>query len=184
MYKIHKSVASFIAFKLGVDETHELAEIFKSFDCNNDGVLSFNEVKEGLILLRNRLNIELIEQDIDSLYIEMDIDKNGLINYNEFIAATMNYDKNVKKENLLDAFKHFDSDHDGRISFEELALIVRPQNKNDLEELKILFTSFDKNNDSYIDYEEFIQQFDNHSHRLIQINNPLTSKRSRRMIAK
>jgi calcium-dependent protein kinase len=176
MDKIHKSVASFIAFKLGENETRELAEIFKSFDCNNDGVLSFNEVKEGILLLRNKLNIDMREQEIDSLYMEMDIDKNGLINYNEFIAATMNYEKNVKKENLLDAFKHFDSNNDGFISFDELALIVRPQNKNDLEELKGLFKTFDKNDDNYITSEEFLLEFENNNSCLINLNDGLNIK--------
>lgn len=49
-----------------------------------------------------------------------DVDGNGTIDYQEFLAATMNMSQMAKLDNLEQAFRHFDSDNDGYITVEEL----------------------------------------------------------------
>ena len=46
----------------------------------------------------------------------MDLDKNGKINYNEFIASMISDDYCQKKDYLDYIFQYFDADKNGKIS--------------------------------------------------------------------
>mmetsp|Transcript_25501 Transcript_25501/g.22658 ORF Transcript_25501/g.22658 Transcript_25501/m.22658 type:complete len:87 (+) Transcript_25501:148-408(+) len=57
-------------------------KIFFKLDKNKDGYITLKELKEGMVSTPN------IEEIADILK-EVDTDKNGVINYTEFIAATL-----------------------------------------------------------------------------------------------
>jgi len=50
----------------------------------------------------------------------MDTDKNGAINFNEFISATLNNNISRDYERIVKAFEFFDLDNDGLIDENEL----------------------------------------------------------------
>ena len=77
----------------------------------------------------------------------MDVDKNRLINFTEFVSAMMDYDKFVKKEQLLECFRSYDTDGSGKISFEEFCDMIKPGNEQEKKDLFILYKKFDTNND-------------------------------------
>lgn len=52
--------------------------------------------------------------------LQADIDHDGTIDYDEFIAATMHFCQLEKEEHLLKAFNSFDRDRDGYITKDEL----------------------------------------------------------------
>ena len=52
----------------------------------------------------------------------MDVDKNGLINFTEFVSAMMDYDKFVKKEQLLECFRSYDTDGSGKFHLRSSAI--------------------------------------------------------------
>ena len=56
-----------------------------------------------------------------------DTDNSGTINYTEFIAATLEQSLFLKEQNLRNAFKMFDVNQDGKISAEEIKLILGGQ---------------------------------------------------------
>ena len=154
---VQKSVINYRAFHMNSNEAQEFIQMFKLIDENSDGVLTLEEIKNGL---KNcKFNLEIKEQDLIKLFNDMDTDKNGLINYTEFIAALMDYEKNIKKEHLIECFQNYDEDHSGKIDFNEFCKILRPQNEDEKKELKILYDQFDDNGDGEIDIEEFIQGF-------------------------
>jgi len=47
-----------------------------------------------------------------------DIDKNGYIQYTEFLAATLETLGNVEENHLIEAFRQLDEDKSGYITFE------------------------------------------------------------------
>ena len=51
---------------------------------------------------------------------QADVDGNGILDYGEFLAATVHLYKIEREETLLDAFAHFDRDHSGYITMDEL----------------------------------------------------------------
>ena len=154
---VQKSVINFRAFHMNPNEAQEFIDMFKLIDENSDGVLTLEEIKKGI--KHCKLKFEMNENTIEKLFNDMDIDKNGLVNYTEFISALMDYEKNIKKEHLIECFRNYDEDNSGKISFSEFCRILRPQNEKEKKELKELYDKFDIDGDGEIDIEEFIQGF-------------------------
>ena len=156
---MQKSVINFTAFRLTEDETRNFVEIFKSLDTNSDGDLTMEEIKKGID--KCNLGKKINPDELIEIFNEMDVDKNGLINFTEFISAMMDYEKYIKKEQLLECFKSYDADCSGKISFKEFCDMIKPQNEREKKDLFILYKKFDINNDGEIDLEEFIEGFNN-----------------------
>ena len=95
------------------------------------------------------------------MFNEMDVDKNGLVNYTEFVSALMDYEKSIKKEQLLECFKSYDTDGSGKISFDEFCDMIKPQNEEEKKELYELYKKFDNIGDGEIDFDEFVNGFNN-----------------------
>ena len=60
-----------------------------------------------------------------------DTDKNGYIDYIEFLKAAMDWRKVLSLENLKAAFRMFDRDRNGRLSSDELKKILMKSEKVD-----------------------------------------------------
>lgn len=152
---VQKCVCNFTAFRLNDKETENFVKMFKSLDENNDGVLTLSEIKQAIenSVLGNKIEAdELIE-----LFNELDVDKNGLINYTEFVSGLMDYSKYVKKTTLVDCFKNYDLDGNGTISYDEFLDMIKPKDEEEERKLKYLYGKFDLNGDGKIDFEEFVE---------------------------
>ena len=154
---VQKSVINFRAFHMSADEAQEFIDMFKLIDENSDGVLTLEEIKNGIN--NCKLNLEMDEDTVVKLFNDMDIDKNGLVNYTEFLSALMDFEKNIKKEHLIECFRKYDADNSGKIDFNEFCKILKPQNEKEEKELKDLYNLFDKDGDGEIDIGEFIEGF-------------------------
>ena len=154
---MQKSVINFTDFHLNDEETKKFVEIFKSIEENNDGVLSMEEIRNGVE--ECKFDGKINADDVVNMFNEMDIDKNGLVNYTEFVSALMDYRKMIKKEQLLECFKSYDTDGSGKVSFEEFYDMIKPQNDEEKKELQNLYNKFDDNGDEEIDFEEFVNGF-------------------------
>lgn len=156
MNKIQKSIISFICYHFSFSQTKILTEIFKSLDINSDGVLTLAELKEGLDILNEKTGFNLQEKELNNLFEGIDLDKSGTINYNEFLASTIDIKEEIKLEYIYEAFKSFDSDKSGRISLREITDIIKPNCEDDVEYLDNLIRSIDLNGDGEIDFHEFL----------------------------
>jgi calcium-dependent protein kinase len=58
--------------------------------------------------------------DVDKLMAVMDSNKNGFIDYTEFIAGCLTSQTYLKENHLKAAFNYYDKDSSGTISIEEL----------------------------------------------------------------
>jgi len=153
--KLNKAVSEYIAFRLKEDDVKDLIAIFKKIDVNGDGTISFAELKEGLKTINKVKNMNLKEEDLKELFSKIDLDDSGTINYTEFIAATMNQKLGKTKEQFYQAFKTFDGDKDGKLSYEEICQIIQPKTPEDIQYIKKLIKDADRNGDGQIDFEEF-----------------------------
>ena len=154
---MQKCVINFTAFHLTEDETRQFVEMFNSLDENNDGVLTIEEIQNGIE--KCQFSMKINTDDMIEMFNEMDVDKNGLINFTEFISALMDYEKYIKKEQLLECFKSYDSDGSGTISFEEFCDMIKPQDEEEKKKLFDLYKKYDENNDGEIDFNEFVDGF-------------------------
>jgi len=118
-------------------------------DKNKDGTLTLEEVKEGVAALKDTtLNVEDIFKSIDT-------DGSGVINYTEFLAATIDQKLYLKEERLYEAFRAFDKDGSGKISIDEIKSILKV-GEDEQGKLEETMKTFDTNGDGEIDYNEFI----------------------------
>ena len=154
---LQKSVINFTAFRLTEGETRKFVEMFKSLDENSDGVLTMEEIKKGVE--KCQFGMKIKADEIVEMFNEMDVDKNGLINYTEFVSALMDYEKFVKKEQLLECFKSYDTDRSGAISYEEFCDMIKPQNEEDKQKIQNLFKKLDLNGDGEVDFDEFVNGY-------------------------
>lgn len=88
-------------------------------DVNKDGRLSFEEVKQGIEKIAGA-SYRYSKTGYIELMHSVDKDKNGYVDYQEFITAATNKAMLVNRENLMAAFRTFDRDESGKISIEEL----------------------------------------------------------------
>ena len=86
------------------NEKEEIIRTFKAMDVNNDGVLSKQELREGLINAGKMLS----DEEIDDIFIKIDIDGSGTISYSEYMAAAIDKDRMLSEEKLIKVFKIFD----------------------------------------------------------------------------
>ncbi len=84
----------------------------------------------------------------------MDTNKNGKIDYTEFIAATLNKKNDFQKKKLYEAFKMLDKNNNGKIGKEEIKGILRLESKDKI--ITDLIEKAESNQDGEINYTEFL----------------------------
>jgi calcium-dependent protein kinase len=126
----------------------KLKEVFLSLDKNGDGFLN----KEEILQASESYNFHVNFADVLA---NCDHDKNGLINYSEFLTATVDREAAYNRSNLISAFNRFDKNGDGKIDLAELRSVVGG-NKSDTV-FKQMIQEADRNKDGVIDVEEFIE---------------------------
>jgi len=150
---IKKIALLFIASRLDENEIRDLKRIFEAFDKGKDGQISIDELQQGLIQLKSS---HMKADDVFELFKTIDADKNGRIDYTEFLAATLQKQTYLRKERLFEAFCVFDKDNSGRISKKELMEVLKTE-KSQEKEIETFIKAADKNGDGAIDYKEFLE---------------------------
>ena len=151
---LKKVVLLFIATRLNEKEIDELKKNFKSFDTNSDGQISYEEFEKGFYDYQNEKNL-FNKNDIKNIFNVIDVNKNGLIDYSEFIAASLVGRKEIIERRLLDAFGTYDKNQTGKIKKDDfikaLHIDISLQEKG--------FTKIvdDLSKDDFVDYNEFLK---------------------------
>ena len=153
--KIQRATIAFLVHHLcSSDSVKELRDIFRELDTDNNGTLSYNEIKQGFLKYSGKKKIS--DNEFNKIMSNVDADKNDAIEYEEFIAATMNLEELLTDENLIIAFNSFDKDGSHELSADEiksaLGLIEEETGKNVINEI---IKEIDLNGDGLISFEEF-----------------------------
>ena len=143
----------FIASRLDENEIINLKKYFEAFDKCKDGQITFEELKQGLTQLKSN---KLTENDLKELFNLIDVDKNGKIDYTEFLAATIQKYNYLRNERLFETFCMFDKDNSGQITKDEILKALNAD-KNQEKEIEKYINAVDKNGDGKVDYKEFLQ---------------------------
>eukprot|EP00440_Ansanella_granifera_P035819 gb/GFBE01038854.1/.p1 GENE.gb/GFBE01038854.1/~~gb/GFBE01038854.1/.p1 ORF type:complete len:474 (+),score=166.71 gb/GFBE01038854.1/:1-1422(+) len=145
--KMKKVALTLIATQLKDEDVNELRTSFLAMDANHDGTLTFDEVRAGI----SKTGLELTA-DFEQVMRELDTDGSGSIDYSEFIAATLDFKKYLRRDVMWGAFRTFDKDGSGKISKEELKEACKLN--DDLS--ASLITEVDTDGDGEISFEEFV----------------------------
>nr|CAB3459088.1 unnamed protein product [Digitaria exilis] len=152
MNQFKKAALRIIAGCLSEEEITGLKEMFKNIDKDNSGTITLEELKNGLA----KHGTKLSDTEIQQLMEAADADGNGLIDYDEFVTATVHMNKLDREEHLYTAFQYFDKDNSGYITREELEQALKEQGCYDAEKIKEVISDADSDNDGRIDYSEFV----------------------------
>ncbi|XP_055801129.1 calmodulin-like protein 3 [Solanum dulcamara] len=146
----------------------ELRGIFATFDKNNDGYITKQELKLSL----KNIGIFMEDKDIVDMVEKVDSNKDGLIDLDEFYElchtflgiegeeeGEVNQEEVANREkDLKEAFDVFDHDKDGLISEEELSSILSSlgmkQGKK-LDHCKEMIKKVDVDGDGMVNFDEF-----------------------------
>ncbi len=133
----------------------EYRDAFDMFDRDRDGVVTSRELASVIkSVIRDIGDVE-IKQMIQ----EVDIDGNGVIDFEEFVVMMNRRNKETDAEDdVINAFRVFDSDADGIISSTELRHIMTTlgDKLNDAE-VDEMIREADVDNNGLIYYEEFVR---------------------------
>ena len=151
---LKKIVLYFIATRLNEKEINELSNLFKNFDTDLNGQISYEEFEKGIFEIEKKSN-SINQNEIKDIFENVDINKNGKIDYTEFIAACLEGRKEIVEKRLYEAFSSYDKEEKGKISKEDFMKALHIDiNLNEKGFEKIIN---DLIKDDLIDYNEFMK---------------------------
>ena len=137
-----------------LDDIINAGKLFNQIDNSGKGKITKEELYNGL---KTKIKSETLKEDIDQIFLNLDSDNNGFIEYEEFIRAAIDKEVFLKDNILKFAFRYFDKDDSGEISYNEIEEVFKGSiTKGDVEEnLKKIIKEVDTNGDGLIDFGEF-----------------------------
>ncbi|GAB1603969.1 caltractin-like [Argonauta hians] len=141
--------------ELTEEQKQEIKEAFDLFDADGSGSIDAKELKVAM----RALGFEPKKEDIKSMIAQVDKNGTGTIDFNDFltIMSQKMSDKDTKEE-ILKAFKLFDDDETGKISFKNLKRVAKELGENLTdEELQEMIDEADRDNDGEVNQEEFLR---------------------------
>mmetsp|Transcript_20465 Transcript_20465/g.32629 ORF Transcript_20465/g.32629 Transcript_20465/m.32629 type:complete len:545 (-) Transcript_20465:251-1885(-) len=154
--KLKKAALHIIAGQLSEAQIKGLRETFEALDANGDGLLTMDELKDGIA--KASLG-ESQPIDLQAIMEGVDADGSGLIDYTEFLAATLDRKCYLQEDVCWTAFSIFDQDGDGNITLEELKKILDNGSVDKALEGRSseeILQAVDRNGDGSIDFQEFM----------------------------
>eukprot|EP00775_Hariotina_reticulata_P005659 gene5659-5898_t len=150
MNKLKKEALKVIAGNLPVDEIVGLKEMFMAMDKDNSGTITVDEMRDGL---RSK-GTKIPEVELQRIMENADVNGDGKVDYEEFLAATMHLGKLEREENLYKAFQYFDQDGSGYITVDELQAALKEHGDAAAvaEHIRDILADVDKDKDGRIDY--------------------------------
>ncbi|KAG6573022.1 calcium-dependent protein kinase 10-like [Cucurbita pepo subsp. pepo] len=153
MNRFKKKALRVIAEHLSVEEVEVIRDMFSLMDTDNDGKVSFEELKAGL----KKVGSQLGEPEMKMLMEVADVDGNGVLDYGEFVAVTIHLQRMENDEHFRRAFMFFDKNESGFIELDELRKALADEaSETDSDVLNEIMREVDTDKDGRISYDEFV----------------------------
>ena len=137
------------------EQRQEIKEAFDLFDTDGSGAIDSKELKVAM----RALGFEPNKDDIKRMIAELDVSNNGTIEFSAFVdLMTLKMSDRDPREEMLKAFRLFDEDETGRISFKNLKRVAKElgENMSD-EEIQEMIEEADRDGDSEINEDDFVR---------------------------
>ena len=143
------------AIELTEQQRAEIRQAFDPFDTEGQGVIDANAIK---VVLR-ALGFEPRKEEVKKMISSVDKTGAGRIDFNEFLELLLiKMSERDTKEDSLRAFRQFDLDHQGRITFENLKQVSRELGENMTdEEIMEMIQAADVDGEGFITEEKFFR---------------------------
>ena len=142
-------------FALTEEQKQEIREAFDLFDTDGSGSIDAKELKVAM----RALGFEPKKEEIKKMIADIDTDGSGTIDFNEFLEMmTAKMSERDPMEEIIKAFRLFDDDETGKISFKNLKRVAKELGENMTdEELQEMIDEADRDGDGEVSEEEFIR---------------------------
>ncbi|KAJ8449857.1 hypothetical protein Cgig2_001513 [Carnegiea gigantea] len=152
MNKLKKKALRVIAEHLSAEEVEGIKEGFALMDIRKRGKIDINELAAGL----HKLGHTISDTDLHILMDAGDVDKDGYLNYGEFVAVAVHLKKMGTDDHLRKAFAFFDQDKSFYIEREDLWTALGDElDDNGEKVIDAIIQDVDTDEDGRISYEEF-----------------------------
>lgn len=133
----------------------EIRQTFQLFDKNQDGTIDQEELGDVF----RSLGQHYTEAELHEMMAEIDSDQSGSIEFSEFLQLMRRRMRDTDtEEEMVEAFKVFDRDSDGFISFIELKLVMQQIGEyKDDSQIQEIIAAGDRDNDGKLNFDEFIR---------------------------
>ena len=152
--KLSQLVLAFLIHNIPVSSsTYTILKLFRYFNLSGDCKLTKIDLKKGLYNYRNE---EQVNNIVDELFLLLDGDNNGYIEFEEFYRACADKKEILTKENIWYAFKFLDDKNTNTIDVQTLmrAFDAKPNKMLEAVFNKTL-NKGDADNNGIITFEEF-----------------------------
>lgn len=141
--------------ELTEEQKHEIREAFDLFDADGSGKIDVKELKVAM----RALGFEPKREELKRMIAEVDTSGSGLIDLNDFFRImTAKMAERDSREEILKAFRLFDEDDTGKISFKNLKKVAKELGENLTdEEIQEMIDEADRDGDGEINEEEFLR---------------------------
>ncbi len=141
--------------ELTEEQKQEIREAFDLFDTDGSGTIDAKELKVAM----RALGFEPKKEEIKRMISEVDKDGSHTIDFNDFLELmTAKMAERDPREEILKAFRLFDDDDTGKISFKNLKRVAKELGENMTdEELQEMIDEADRDGDGEINEEEFLR---------------------------
>jgi len=132
-----------------------IKEAFDLFDTDGSGEIDSKELKVAM----RALGFEPKKEEIQKMISDVDDDGSGTIGYEEFLKMMTHKILNRDpKDEILKAFRLFDDDETGKISFKNLKRVAKELGERMTdEELQEMIDEADRDGDGEVNEEEFLR---------------------------
>ncbi|TNN19416.1 Centrin-2 isoform 1 [Schistosoma japonicum] len=151
--------------ELTEDQKQEIREAFDLFDTDKSGTIDIKELKVAM----RALGFEPKKEEIRKLLTEFECDNKDSIDFSDFLKmmSLKMQDKDAKEE-MLKAFRLFDDDETGKISFKNLKRVAKELGENLTDEelqvsdkmlynLQEMIDEADRDGDGEVNEQEFLR---------------------------
>ena len=147
-----EAVREFVASQIvSYNDSQYFIENFQKLDRNNDGKITKEELIEHYTKTMSIIEATAI---VDKIFEVADRNKNGSIEFAEFIRGSMKNSSLLSISNIEKAFKLLDKDNNQNLSIEELQYLLGDTADKAIRQL---IQEADQNKDGQISFEEFLR---------------------------
>eukprot|EP00916_Digyalum_oweni_P009466 GHVL01015981.1.p1 GENE.GHVL01015981.1~~GHVL01015981.1.p1 ORF type:complete len:173 (+),score=46.31 GHVL01015981.1:56-574(+) len=137
------------------EQKQEIKEAFDLFDTDGSGSIDAKELKVAM----RALGFEPKKEEVRKMISDVDKDGSGTIEFSDFLEMmTQKMSERDPREEIAKAFRLFDDDETGKISFKNLKRVAKELGENMTdEELQEMIDEADRDGDGEVNEEEFMR---------------------------
>ncbi|CAD8119649.1 unnamed protein product [Paramecium sonneborni] len=131
------------------DQEQSLYQIFGQFDINHDGKINRQELTQAY--LNQFSNIQEVKEHVDSVFKGVDINRNGEIDFQEFLIGVIDRNTLITTDNIKEEFRIL-SDVEGHISLSKMCQLYH----NKKQQLKQQFSIYENNQINFKQFQDLM----------------------------